>query len=128
MEIALRITVLGPLVEPLRDDGDSISFDVEIRVETRDGNAAPHFLGPFAQGTPASRVVYVNSRKQAGQRESRWDRRAKVLLAGVTWAVIDQGLATPHSIIEARISGTGRDGGPACATVPLVSAWQVIPS
>ncbi|HJQ37736.1 MAG TPA: DUF5990 family protein [Thermoanaerobaculia bacterium] len=139
MQITLQITVLNPpagvifrmqrgraeLVEPSIADGDSISFDFDVRVAERDGNAPPRFLGPFTQGPPASRFVYVNSGKRAGQQESPWDRRAKVPLAGVTWALIDQLLATPGAVLEARIAGTGRDGGPACATIPLVGGWRL---
>jgi len=50
-----------------------------------------------------------------------WQRRAKVPLDGITWSMIKKG-----SVIEARISGTARDGGPACATVPLLGGgWRI---
>ena len=140
MQIALRIRVLKPpagvvfrlqkgrsdLVAPSHEDAASITFDFDVRIAERNGDAPPRFLGPFTQGPPASRFVYVNSGKHAGQKESCWDRRAKVPLAGVTWALIDEALATPEAILEAQIAGTGRDGGPACATVPLARAWRVV--
>lgn len=141
MEMKFRITVLDPprgvlfrvqrgrseLVPPSRESASSITFDFTLRVEPSGGDA-PRLLGPFAQGPPAKRFVYVNSGKQAGQAESCWDRRAKIPLSGVASSLIEQAASSPNAVIEAQIAGTGRDGGPACATVPLVSGWRVIPS
>ena len=54
--------------------------------------------------------------------DADWQRRAKVPLAGITWTMIKKG-----SVIEAHIEGTARDGGPACATVPLLGGgWKVV--
>lgn len=142
MQIVLRITVLNPpggvvfrlqrgrteLVPPSQERAGSIAFDFALRVADRDGDAPPRLLGPSAQGPPSSRFVYVNSGKHAGQSESCWDRRAKVPLRGVTWAVIEEALAKDGAIIEAAIAGTGRDGGPACASVPLARDWRVVQS
>jgi hypothetical protein len=141
MELAFLITVLDPppgvmfrlqrgrseLISPSRESASSIAFDFTLRVEPGAGGDAPRLLGPFAQGPPARRFVYVNSGKRAGQFDSRWDRRAKVQLGGVDASLIEQAAATAGAFIEAQIAGTGRDGGPACATVPLVSGWRVIP-
>jgi hypothetical protein len=132
MELPFRITVLDPprgvlfrvqcgrseLVPPSRESAGSITFDFTLRVEPGVGDA-PRLLGPFAQGPPAKRFIYVSSGKQAGQADSCWDRRAKVPLGDVDASLIQQAAAT-RAVIEAQIAGTGRDGGPACATVPLV--------
>jgi uncharacterized protein DUF5990 len=139
VEIPLRITLLNPpsgvrfrlqrgraeLVTPSREDGGSIAFDFDVRVADRDGNAPPRFLGPFTQGTPTARFVYVNSGQAAGQYELPWQRRAKVPLGGLTWALIDEVLANPGAVLEAQIAGTARDGGPVCASVRLARAWQI---
>lgn len=138
-ELPLRITVVHPpggvtfclqrgrddLVPPAEAAEDHLAFDFEVRIgEKPDGS--PNFLGGFAQGPPAGRFVYVNSGTYAGQVDSCWSRRAKVPLAGITWELIEQVLATRHALLEARIAGTGRDGGPACATVPLLAGgWRV---
>lgn len=93
-------------------------FSVRARDDRSDG---PNFLGPFAQGPAGDRFVYVNSGKMAGDVDADWQRRAKVPLGGITWAMIKKG-----SVIEARIEGTARDGGPACATVPLLGGgWKI---
>jgi hypothetical protein len=136
--LPLRITFLQPprdvvfclqsgkteIVSPVRSAGGDLSFDFNVRVGQRpDGQ--PNFLGPFAQGPPAGRFVYVNSGTCAGQAESAWTRRAKIHLSSISWPLIEEALAAPDGILEARIAGTSRDGGPACATVPLLDGgWK----
>lgn len=142
MEIAFRITVLQPpprvvfrlqrsrteLVPPSHESASALTFDFTLRVGLGAPGTPPRLLGPFAQGPPAKRFLYVNSGKQAGKAESCWDRRAKVNLGGVDAALIERATATPGAVIETRIAGTGPDGGPACATVPLIGGWQIASS
>jgi len=138
-ELPLRITVVHPpggvvfrlqrgrdeLVPPSHTSDEHLSFDFTLRVSDRNG--MPNFRGPLAQGTPASRFVYVNSGTLAGQAESCWTRRAKVHLADITWELIEQALSRPGTILEACIAGTAGDGGPACATVPLLEGgWRIL--
>lgn len=40
----------------------------------------PNSLGPFAQGPPAARFVYVDVGTYAGQKNTPWARRMKVPL------------------------------------------------
>jgi hypothetical protein len=59
----------------------------------------------------------------AGETVARWTRRAKIPLAGITWPMIAK--AANGGFLEAGIAGTARDGGPACATVPLLDqGWK----
>jgi hypothetical protein len=137
--LRLRIVVVEPppgvrfqlqrgrheLQSPTRHSKVAMTFEFEVRVGTRAGSR-PNFLGPFAQGPPAGRFVYVNSGTLAGQADSDWTRRAKVPLTGITWALIEAA-RLPGSMLEAEIAGTARDGGPSCATVPLMSGgWRVV--
>jgi hypothetical protein len=139
-EIPLRITLVHPprdvvfclqrgkkeIVSPVRASGDDLSFELSVRVRDGRADGLPNFLGPFTQGPPAGRFVYVNSGTSAGEAGSRWTRRAKVPLSGITWALIEEALAAPDAVLEARIAGMSRDGGPACATVPLLEGgWRV---
>ncbi len=140
MNVPLRITLLNPppgvlfrlqsgraeLTAPVHEDACAISFDFEVRVADRDAGHPPRFLGPFTQGPPTARFVYVNSGKHAGQPDSCWDRRAKIPLGGITWSLLEQVLAKKGAVLEVQIEGTGRDGGPACATVPLARTWRVV--
>jgi hypothetical protein len=137
-ELPLRIYVLRPpqgvtfavqrgkgeLLQPSAVSTDAMVFDLSVRVaEGKDGR--PNFLGPYAQGTPADRFVYVNAGTYAGQAETCWSRRAKIKLGGIGWELVEEALGTPGAVLEARIAGTGRDGGPCCATVPIVGGWHV---
>ena len=115
------------LVPPLQASEEHLSFDFSVRIGTDRPDGAPNLLGAFAQGPPASRFVYVNSGTAAGQAGSCWSRRAKIPLTSITRALIDQALSDPKAVLEARIAGTGRDGGPACATVPLLEGgWRIV--
>jgi hypothetical protein len=78
------------------------------------------------QGPPGGRFVYVNVGTYAAQPDSPWGRRAKVPLGGITDALLDAALASPGAVLEAAFAGRGRDGGPSCATVPLLGGgWRV---
>jgi hypothetical protein len=113
---------------PARASEERIVFEFSLRVQGERTGGAPRLLGACAQGPPDDRFVYINSGTMAGQADSCWTRRAKVLLSGVSWELIDQVLANPDTVLEARIEGTGRDGGPVCARVPLLeSGWKVSP-
>lgn len=139
-ELPLRITLVHPprdvvfclqrgrteIVSPVRATGEDLSFDLTVRVRDGRPDGLPNFLGPFTQGPPAGRFVYVNSGTSAGDVASRWTRRAKIQLSGITWPLIEEALAAPDAVLEARIAGTSRDGGPACATVPLLEGgWRI---
>jgi hypothetical protein len=114
------------IVSPVRSTGYDLSFDLSLRVGERP-DGLPNFLGPFAQGPPAGRFIYVNSGTCAGEAGSGWTRRAKVPLSAITWPMIEEVLAAPDRILEARIAGTAKDSGPACATVPLLEGgWRVM--
>lgn len=140
-ELPLRIVVCKPppgvafaiqlgkdgLITPTRVTPEALLFDVSVRVASAPIGSAPRLLGPVVQGPAGARFLYVSSGVRAGQEGSVWDRRAKVPLTGLTWELLRSHQATPGSRLEARIAGTGRDGGPSCATVPLLGeGWQVV--
>jgi hypothetical protein len=51
----------------------------------------------------------------------------KVPLKGITWEQVEEATAAPDYVLETTAPGVSRDGGPACATVPLIGGWQVRP-
>jgi hypothetical protein len=107
-----------------RTRGD-IVFDFSMKVvESRGG--APSFQGPFAQGQPAGRFVYVDVGTYAGQKNTEWSRRIKVPLQGITWTLIKKVTSKPGHRLSATIPGRGKDGSPSCATVQVLGGWQVI--
>ena len=110
-------------VQKQRYTKKDLRFEFLIRV--REGkNGQPNFLGSFAQGPANSRFIYLDIGTCAGQTNTRWSRRLKIPLAGITWPMIEQALAAPL-VIEVRVPGTGKDGGPTCGTVKQFSGWKL---
>jgi hypothetical protein len=108
-----------------RASGD-VSFEFPIAVrDSRAGNR-PNFSGPFAQGPASARFVYVDVGTYAGQKDTSWSRRMKVPLDGITWALVKRVIDEPGCALQARIPGTGKDGGPNCATVTLLGDWELV--
>lgn len=87
-----------------RSDGGDVQFEFEIP------SKAGGFSGPIVQGPAGGRFIYVDIGTYAGQHETPWSRRMKIPLDM-------QPIEDPEAILETRIPGTGRDGGPTCATV-----------
>lgn len=102
-----------------------VPFDFSITVADNRKDGAPNFLGPIVQGPPTGRFIYVDVGTYAGQKNTPWSRRMKIPLAGITWALIKTVQRKPGQRLIARIQGTGKDGGPACATVPLIGGWAI---
>ena len=142
-ELPIRVTVIGPppgvtfamqrgkdeLLPPSKVSGESLLFDLSIRVSERKSGGVPNVVGPYAQGKPDDRFLYLNSGTMAGQEDSCWTRRAKIKTGGIHWKLIEQTLATPGAVLEVLIDGRAKDGGPCCATVPLVNGgWKVCPT
>jgi hypothetical protein len=138
-ELALRIVVDDPVpgvtlclqrgrgeyVAPTSATASATTFDFTVRVGPPGPGGAPNFLGPFTQGPPAARFVYINAGQNAGQHDSPWSRRAKIPLSPITAAQVKEALAS-GARLEVHYAGQGRDGGPTCATVRLPDgAWQV---
>jgi len=136
--LRLRINVLHPvkgialkmqrgreeLVDPSTASAARVTFDFTVRVAGRPGGQ-PNFLGEFTQGPPASRFVYINAGTYAGQAGTTWGRRAKIPLTGITRALVDKARRV-DGVLAVDIEGTGRDGGPAAATVePLGAGWRL---
>src|SRR5262245_30927176 len=106
-------------VQKQRSKGGDLTFNFTMAVKDKDG--APNFLGPFAQGPPTDRFIYIDIGEYAGQKDCPWSRRLKVPLGGITWQTIENG-----PVFEARVPGTGKDGGPNCATVKPFGGWKPV--
>jgi hypothetical protein len=103
----------------------NLTFNGSVTVKDNRADGLPNFLGPLAQGPPAERFIYLDVGQCAGQMHSCWSRRIKIPLYEIGWDTIKKSANQPGSVLEARIPGTGRDGGPTCATVR--SEWKLIP-
>jgi len=108
--------------------GADLQLDFGFQVEQGSGGSL-RFSGEFVQGPAGGKFVYVNSGTLAGQGDSTWTRRAKVSLQLLKWPTIQRVTAHPGTLLQARIAGRGRDGGPACASVPLLEGgWSITQS
>lgn len=139
MDLSLRLLLVDPpagvtfalqrgrddLEQAVRSTGAPITFEFTVRV--RETAAGPVLGGPYCQGPQGARFVYVTSGERAGDWGSCWNRRAKVPLAELPLARLSEVGAAPGARWQARIAGTGRDGGPACASVPLLAGgWELV--
>ena len=105
-------------VQTQRSESGDLRFEFQVRV--REGkDRQPNFLGPFAQGPTDARFVYIDIGTYAGQTNTEWSRRLKIPLRGITWSQIKKA-----KFLETRVPGTGRDGGPNCATVKPFAGWK----
>jgi hypothetical protein len=108
-------------VQKQRSTGGNLVFEFPIAVKDSREDAVPTFTGPFVQGPPGDRFIYVDVGTYAGQSDTSWSRRIKVPLKGITWEMVES-----SAVLEAHIPGTGRDGGPACATVRPDGGWTAV--
>lgn len=114
------------LIPPYTSTPESLSFAITLSLGPALPDGSFNFRGPFAQGTPAERFVYVNSGTYAGQVGCPWERRAKIKLAGIPRQLVETAAGDSNSAIEGFIQGTAKDGGPVCASVPPLSIhWHL---
>lgn len=106
-----------------RSQGQSLVFEFKLKVKSAT-EEAPVFLGPMAQGPPHERFVYLDIGTAAGQMDSIWSRRLKIPLKSITWAMVNQCLDDPDTVLETLVPGTGKDGSPNCGTVKPFNGWR----
>ena len=71
------------------------------------------------------RFVYINIGQSAGQIDTPSNRRRKIPLTGITQSQIDE-IPKTNGVLETSVPGTGKDGGPNCATIKPFSGWSVV--
>ena len=104
-----------------RSDGKDLTFEFTPVIKDSGSDAIAVLSGPFVQGPPGERFVYIGIGTFAGQVDSCWSRRLKIPLAGITIKMLQAG-----KVLEARVPGTGRDGSPRCATVKDFEGWKLV--
>jgi hypothetical protein len=112
------------LLPPVKGE-KGLKFEATIRLVVN-AHGDLDFRGPAVQGPRGGRFVYLTSGVRAGQLGSIWDRRAKVSLEGLREVLASAPGGASITTASARIAGAARDGGPACASVPLLDeGWRV---
>jgi hypothetical protein len=100
----------------------SFSFSVQVKGD-RSKDEQPKHSGSFVQGPANGKFVYINIGTYAGQVGSAWARRLKVPLSGISWKDVDA--MKSNTLLQAIVPGTGKDGGPNCATVKPFAGWYI---
>jgi hypothetical protein len=111
-------------VQKQRSQAKDLCFEFTIGLKAGGTDATPDFSGSLVQGPRGGRFVYLDIGTYAGQTDSCWSRRLKVPLSGITWDIIDR-MEKARAVLETRVPGTGRDGGPSCATVKPFDGWKL---
>jgi hypothetical protein len=112
-------------VQTQRSTGRDLSFEFSVGVKAASERVAPDFRGPFVQGPTGQRFVYIDIGTYARQTDTPWSRRLKVPLSGITRDMLDRVSADSSMVLETRVPGTGKDGGPNCATVKPFGGWKL---
>lgn len=75
---------------------------------------------------PTRRFVYIGVGDHAGDKASPWSRAPRSTSTTCPRAPVAKALA--GAVLEARLPGLARDGGPACGTVKPLQPWTVLPA
>lgn len=110
-------------VGPVISDGREVVLEPQVSVSGE--GAGLNFIGPFVRRSGAEKHVYFCAGTLAGQAESCWTRRGKVMLADLPPDLVARALAEDRGL-EASFAGTARDGGPACARMQAIGGWRLI--
>jgi len=106
-------------VQRQHSEGQDLVFEFQPSLKEGVSDSMAALGGPFVQGPPRQRFVYIDIGTYAGQIDSSWSRRLKIPLDGMPARFIRTG-----GILETRVPGIGRDGGPNCATVKDFEGWR----
>ena len=109
------------LVQKQRSAGSDLAFEFQPAIKEGVSDTMAALGGPFVQGPPRQRFVYVGIGTYAGQADSCWSRRLKIPLEGIPAKML-----RTEGTLEARVPGTARDGGPNCATVMEFEGWRPV--
>lgn len=111
----------GELLGPTPGDAPAAEWTVECRLGPgRDG--APDVTGPYVQGPPGGRFVYLSWGNVAPDGTFTMFRRAKLLLTAVPSAVLDA--AARSGRLHASLGLSNEAGDPLCARViPPAVTW-----
>lgn len=81
--------------------------------------------GPFVRREgPTRRFVYIGIGTHAGFSGAAWSRRAKIDVHDIPADLLEA--ARQGRMLEVRLPGRAKDGGPACATVRPLAPWKAL--
>jgi len=113
-------------IQKQRSNGQDLFFKFPVKIKgERKKDLLPKFSGHFVQGPANNKFIYIDIGTYAGQTNTGWSRRLKIPLTGIGWNDIDKLISNPGFILETIVPGTGRDGGPNCATLKPFDGWHL---
>jgi hypothetical protein len=115
-------------VQKQRSGTDDLRFEFAACAVPGARGEDPNLLGAFVQGPSGARFVYLDIGTAAGQINSTWSRRLKIPLTGITNETLIRIEKDSKLILETHVPGTGKDGGPNCATVKPFAGWKLVQS
>lgn len=105
-------------------DPDGVSWTTSVTLKSTP-EGAPDYSGSAVYGKRGERFFYLSWSGEKDGRRAMF-RRLKIHLRDLSQAQIDRALQT-EGTLEARVHAIAKDGGPACASVPLAGGgWRLI--
>ena len=114
------------IVQKQRSGSGDLRFQFTVRAMPDEKGSVPNLLGEYVQGPRDGRFAYIGIGSFAGQTGTEWSRRLKVPLSGISAEMLDRAARDSHVIFETHVPGTGKDGGPNCATVKPFAGWKLV--
>jgi hypothetical protein len=102
-----------------------IKFECSV-ILRNNSKSSPDFFGEFVQGPPDGRFIYLDIGTYAGQKNTDFSRRLKIPLHTIDKETINHLLMNKDVLLEAKVAGTGKDGGPNCGTVKPFYGWEIV--
>ena len=99
-------------------NGESLTFELEVKAVESKVKGIANYTGPFAQGTPKDRFFYLVVGRD-GEGAPAWQGRIKVPLWIIPWSVAERVVADESLLLEASFDGRKASGAPVLATVTL---------
>lgn len=112
------------VVQRQRAKGTDLTFGFTVNTKPAKDSSID-FSGLYVQGSVGGRFIYINIGSSAGQIDTPWNRRLKIPLTDVTHSKLKEVLKI-QGVLETTVPGTGKDGGPNCATVKPFAGWLVV--
>ena len=105
---------------------EDLSFKCVVKIKgERSKDHLPKLSGPFVQGRALDRFIYIGIGTFAGESDSKWSRRLKIPMTGISWDVVDRIVSEEKLMLESHVPGTGKDGSPNCGTVKPFDGWRI---
>jgi hypothetical protein len=109
------------VLDPVRGDAEQAEWSIEcVARRTADG---VDVTGPYVQGRPGDRFIYLSWLSDQGPGPLGMFRRGKIRLNAIPEPVLEHALSGGTIMVEVQL--TDEKGNPACATLrPPAVAWS----